>query len=301
MVSPSAKRRAIKYIIEQGLGGNAQACRALRLARSISYLVRRVSAENQRLRKEIVKLSRDHPRYGYRRITALLRRAGSIVNPKRVRRIRTEEGFKVSKRQNKMKRIGSSTATRQKATHQNHVWSYDFVADQVENGTNIRFLTLIDEYTRECHTIHAAWSIPATAVITLVQAAMKKHGIPEHIRSDNGPEFIAYALQDWLKAKEVNTLYIEPGSPWENGHIESFHGKLRDEFLNRELFGSLTEAKVLAEAHRIEYNQQRPHSSLDYQTPQEYARRCQTPLRPTASTPSDSSNRHINQGPILHF
>lgn len=165
------------------------------------------------------------------------------MNAKRVQRIRRQEGFKVSKRQRKMRRVGQSTGLRQ---------------------------------------------IRAVDVIAVVEAAIERYGVPEHIRSDNGPEFIAYAIQDWLKDKKIKSLYIKPGSPWKNGHIESFHDKFRDEFLNREIFGSILEAKVLAEQWRIEYNQQRPHSSLGYQTPDEFAASCQTTLRPalrlTAST-----------------
>ena len=145
--------------------------------------------------------------------------------------------------------------------------------DQTENGSRFRILTLIDEYTRECLTTHAAWSIRAVDVITVVEAAIERYGAPEHIRSDNGPEFIAYAIQDWLSDQGVETLYITPGSPWENGHIESFHDKFRDECLNRELFGSLLEARVIVESWRMEYNEKRPHSSLKYLTPSEYGRR----------------------------
>lgn len=240
------------------------------------------------MRKEIIELSQKHSRYGYRRITAMMRREGFVINTKRVQRVRREEGFQVSKKQRRTKRLGTSTAERQRATHPNHVWSWDFVMDQTDSGSCFRILTLLDEFTREFLTVHLAWSIRAEDVITVVEAAMVRYGRPEHLRSDNGPEFIAYKIQDWLKEKEVKTIYIKPGSPWENGHIESFHDKFRDELLNRELFGSLLEAKVLVEAWRIEYNQKRPHSSLGYQTPEEFALCWKTPLRPTASAPSSS-------------
>jgi putative transposase len=301
MVSPSVKRRAIKLVIEEGLGGIAQAGRALGLGRSSYYKVKKERLEDRRLRKEIVELSQKHPRYGYRRVTAMLRRDGFEINPKRVARIRREEGYKVSRKQRKMKRVGESTSERQRASRPNHVWSWDFVADQTENGSNFRVLTLIDEYTRQWKAVHVAWNIRAVDVITVVEAAMERYGVPEHIRSDNGPEFIAYAIQDWLKEKQVKSIYITPGSPWENGHIESFHGKLRDELLNREIFGSLLEAKVLVESHRIEYNQNRPHSSLGYHTPDEAAQSWQSPLRPTVYAPSASSTHNINKTPLLHF
>lgn len=280
-------------VVEESLGVTAQACRALGLSRSGFYLVKQASVESRRMRKEIIALSQKHPRYGYRRVTAMMRRDGFVINSKRVQRVRREEGFQVSKKQKRTKRLGSSTAERQRATHPNHVWSWDFVSDQTESGSCFRMLTLLDEYTREFLTVHLAWSIRAEDVITVVEAAMIRYGKPEHLRSDNGPEFIAYKIQDWLKDKSVKTLYIKPGSPWENGHIESFHDKLRDEHLNRELFGSLLEAKVLVEAWRIEYNEQRPHSSLGYKTPEEFAASWQSPLRPTASAPSASRDKKL--------
>jgi transposase InsO family protein len=171
-----------------------------------------------------------------------------------------------------MKRLGVSTSQRQRAARLNEVWSWDFVEDQTEHGSRFRILTLLDEHTRRCLATHAGWSIRAVDVITVVEAAFERYGRPVHLRSDNGPEFIAYAIQDWLKENEVKTIYIKPGSPWENGHIESFHDKLRDECLNRELFGSLLEAQIILEQWRNEYNDERPHSSLGYLTPQEYAR-----------------------------
>jgi len=255
------------------MGTTAQACRALGLARSSFYLTSQRRPESQAMDKEIKTLSQKHPRYGYRRITALLRREGQEVNSKRVQRTRRREGLQVSKKQRRMRRVGESTAERQQAKHTGHVWSWDFVEDQTERGTRFRVLTLIDEHTRECLAVHVAWSIRAVDVITVVEAAMERFGVPEHLRSDNGPEFIAYAIQDWLQGKGVKTIYITPGSPWENAYIESFHDKLRDECLNRELFGSLLEAQVIIEQWRLEYNGLRPHSSLGYRTPNEFAAR----------------------------
>jgi putative transposase len=153
------------------------------------------------------------------------------------------------------------------------VWSWDFVEDQTENGSRFRILTLIDEHTRESLAIHGAWSIRAVDVIMVLEAAIARYGAPEHLRSDNGPEFIAYAIVDWLAQQKIKTIYITPGSPWENGHIESFHDKLRDECLNRELFGSLREARIILESWRVEYNVVRPHSALGYRTPSDYAGR----------------------------
>ena len=273
MVSPSAKRRAVKLVIEAGIGTTAEACRALGLARSSYYHNHAMSTEKRKLQRQIVELSQDHPRYGYRRVTALLRRDGLEINAKRVQRVRRKEGLQVCRKQRKLRRLGLSTAERQRATQANHVWSWDFVEDQTENGTRFRVLTLIDEYTRECLAVHVDWSIRAVDVITVVEAAMARYGVPTHLRSDNGPEFIAYAIQDWLRDKNVKTIYITPGSPWENPYIESFHDKLRDECLNREIFGSLWEARVVIEQWRLYYNAERPHSSLRYQTPAEFAGR----------------------------
>jgi transposase InsO family protein len=244
----------------------------LGLARSSYYRAGCPSAESRKARQQIVALSEKHPRYGYRRVTALLRRDGMEINAKRVQRVRRQEALQVSKKQRRMKRLGLSTAERQRAAQVNDVWSWDFVEDQTENGTRFRILTLLDEHTRRCLAVHAAWSIRAVDVITVVEMAFARYGRPRHLRSDNGPEFIAYAIQDWLKEENVKTIYIKPGSPWENGHIESFHDKLRDECLNRELFGSLLEARIILEGWRNEYNDERPHSSLGYQTPNEYAR-----------------------------
>jgi putative transposase len=294
MVSPSTKRRAVKMSVEEGMGRATVTCRALGLARASFYRVGRQSVESRRVRQEILELSRKHPRYGYRRITALLRRDGFVINAKRVQRMRRQEALQVSKRQRRMKRLGVSTSVRQRAARTNDVWSWDFVEDQTENGTRFRVLTLIDEHTRRCLALHVGWSIRAVDVITVVEAAFVRYGRPQHLRSDNGPEFIAYAIQDWLKAQEIKTIYIRPGSPWENGHIESFHDKLRDECLNRELFGSLLEAQIILEQWRNEYNDQRPHSSLGYQTPTEYARRSATGLQsPSGLLASRSAQNRI--------
>jgi putative transposase len=179
----------------------------------------------------------------------------------------------VSKKQRRMKRLGISTAERQRAERPRQVWSWDFVTDQTENGSSFRILTLLEEHTRQCLAIHPARSIRAIDAITVVEAAIARYGAPEHLRSDNGPEFIASCMQEWLKVQEIKTLYIKPGSPWENGHIESFHAKLRDECLNRELFGNLREARVILESWRVEYNERRPHSALGYRTPSDYAGR----------------------------
>lgn len=295
MVSPSAKRRAVKLVIEVGLGTTAEACRALGLARSSYYRNSTMSPESRTFQKQIVSLSQEHPRYGYRRVTAVLRREGHEVNAKRVQRVRRKEGLQVSRRQRKLRRLGISTAERQRALHANHVWSWDFVEEQTENGTRFRLLTLIDEHTRECLAVD---------VITVVEAAMTRYGVPTHLRSDNGPEFIAYAIQDWLAQKAVKTIYITPGAPWENAYIESFHDKLRDECLNREIFGSLWEARVVIEQWRLYYNAERPHSSLGYQTPEEFAGRtngCSRLRSGFALPPSRTAEQNNNIKPMAEL
>ncbi|HEY8671722.1 MAG TPA: IS3 family transposase, partial [Terriglobales bacterium] len=272
MVSPSSRRRAVKRVVEEGLGSAVQACRAICLARSSYYRPCAVSARRRRVHKEVLRLSEEHPRYGYRRITALLRRGGLRINPKRVQRLRRLEGIQVRQRQKRMRRLGPQQSERLRASKPRQVWSWDFVEDQTENGSRFRILTLLDEHTRQSLAVHAAWSIRALDAITVIETAIERYGAPEHLRSDNGPEFIANAIQDWLKERQIKTLYIRPASPWENGHIESYHDKLRDECLNRELFGTLAEARVILESWRVEYNERRPHSSLGYRTPGEFAR-----------------------------
>jgi putative transposase len=221
------------------------------------------------LRRSIVKLACDYGRYGYRRITALLNQDGWRVNHKRVERIWREEGLKVPKKQPKRKRLwlNDGSVVRLKPMHKNHVWSYDFVHERTSDGRAIRMLTVIDEFTRECLAIHVGRKMDSNEVLYKLSELFIEHGIPENIRSDNGPEFIAERLRKWLFNLCVNTAFIEPGSPWENGYIESFNGKLRDELLNGEIFDTIFEAKVIIENWREHYNKIRPHSSLKFRPP----------------------------------
>jgi putative transposase len=228
-----------------------------------------VSSEESRLVADINALATRYGRYGYRRITALLNERGWQINHKRVERIWRQEGLKVPKKQPKRGRLwlNDGSCIRLRPAHKDHVWSYDFVTARTADGRSFRMLTIIDEYTRECLAILVARKIKAQDVIDVLFELLIFRGIPKHIRSDNGPEFTAKAVRKCLERLGVKTLFIEPGSPWENGYIESFNGKLRDELLNREIFTTLTEAKVLIEEWRKEYNQVRPHSSLGYKTP----------------------------------
>lgn len=253
-----------------------RACRALDVPRS-SLRYRPVKQERDRpLLDRLVELKARHPRYGYRRMWALFRREGWRVNRKRVQRIWREQGFKVPQRQRKKRRLGSSenSCVRLRPQYRNHVWSYDFTMDQTADGGRLKMLPVLDEYTRECHTIEVERSITAEDVIQTLKYLFQVHGEPEYLRSDNGPEFIAEAVKEWLAEAGVKTAFIEPGSPWENAYIESFNGRLEDELLARELFGSLAEASVLVEGYRLEYNHERPHSALGYRTPVEFAGVC---------------------------
>ncbi len=235
--------------------------------------------KDRALTAEIKKLANRHKRYGYRMITAKLRQDNWIVNHKRVQRIWQKEGLQVPYRRKFKKAKGSSenSCSVKKAEYPNHVWTYDFMKDQTENGRKLKLLTVLDEFTRESLAIKVDQSIRAKDVILVLEYLFMVRGAPKFIRSDNGSEFIANAIKKWLKEKHVETLYIEPGSPWENGYVESFNGKLRDEILNRELFYSVKEAKVIVEDWRLEYNNHRPHSSLGYMTPAAYATSCNPP------------------------
>ena len=228
-----------------------------------------VSSDEEQLRTRTVELATRYGRYGYRRITALLRQESWRVNHKRVERIWRQEGLKVPKRQPKRGRLwlNDGSCIRLKPEHKDHVWSYDFMVDRTADGRAFRILTIIDEYTSECLAILVDRRITSQDIIDKLFQLFVFRGIPEHIRSDNEPEFTARAIRAWLNRLGVKTLFIERGSPWENGYIESFNGKLRDELLNREIFTTLAEARILIEGWRKEYNQVRPHSALNYRPP----------------------------------
>jgi putative transposase len=221
------------------------------------------------LTADIVALAIQYGRYGYRRITAMLRSAGWTVNLKRVERIWRREGLKVPARQPKRSRLwlNDGSCVRLRPERPNHVWSYDFVEARTHDGKKIRMLNVIDEYTRECLAIRVARKLKGTDVIDVLSDLFILRGVPGHVRSDNGPEFIAKNVQAWITDVGANTAYIAPGSPWENGYVESFNSKIRDELLNGEIFYTLKEAKIVIESWRKHYNTIRPHSSLGYQPP----------------------------------
>ena len=246
-----------------------RACRVLGQHRSTQRKVARTPDDEARLTADIVELARQYGRYGYRRITALLKQAGWCVNRKRVERIWRREGLKVPQRQPKRGRLwlADGSCVRLRPERPNHVWAYDFVEDRTHDGRRFRMLNVVDEFTRECLAIKVARKLKGADVIELLADLFISRGLPEHIRSDNGPEFVAKAVQGWIAAVGAKTAYIAPGSPWENGYIESFNGKLRDELLRGEMFYSLHEAQVLIEAWRRHYNTVRPHSALGYRAP----------------------------------
>ena len=246
-----------------------KACEVLEQPRSTQRSKGKVNEATEKLTKRITELACEYGRYGYRRITALLRNEGWHINHKRVERIWREEGLKVPKRQPKRRRLwfNDGSCLRLRPEYQNHVWSYDFVAERTSDGRPIRMLNLIDEYTRECLAITVARKITASDVIDTLADVFLQRGIPSYIRSDNGPEFVAELIREWLKDLGVTTAFIEPGSPWENGYIESFNGKFRDELLNGEIFDTIYEAQVVTEKWRRHYNTLRPHSALSYRPP----------------------------------
>ena len=226
-------------------------------------------ADEDALTAAIVALARRFGRYGYRRVTDLLQMAGWQVNAKRVQRIWRQEGLKAPARQPKRGRLwlNDGSCIRLRPEHKNHVWAYDFVAETTHDGRKLRLLTVIDEYARECLAIRVQRRMTSHDVLYALSELFLEYGVPEHVRSDNGPEFVAVEVRGWLADLGVTTLFIEPASPWENGYIESLGGKLRDELLNGELFFTLKEAQILIERWRCEYNHLRPHSSLSGRPP----------------------------------
>lgn len=246
-----------------------RACRIVGQPRGTQRYIPTVRADEDALTRAIITLGSEYGRYGYRRITTLLNEAGWDVGKDRVSRIWRREGLKVPKKQRPRRRLwlNDGSCVRLRPERRNHVWSYDFVATQTHDGRGIRLMTLIDEFTRECLAIRVARRINGFGVIETFADVMLQRGIPEHIRSDNGPEMTAKVVRSWFQKIGSKTLFIEPGSPWENGYCESFNGRLRDELLNGEIFYSLKEARIVIEQWRKHYNTKRPHSALGYRPP----------------------------------
>lgn len=246
-----------------------RACRAIGQVRSTQRYQPMPNQVQEKLEGRVIELATEYGRYGYRQITDLLKSEGWDVGKDRVFSIWQREGLKVPQKQPKRGRLwlADGSCIRLRPEFKNHIWSYDFVSDQTHDGRKFKILNIIDEYTRECLSSHVARRIRSQDVILVLADLFLKHGIPKHIRSDNGPEFIAKKLVAWIKSLEVQPLFIEPGSPWENGYCESFNSKMRYEFLDGEIFYSLLEAKILIERWRVHYNTKRPHSSLGGRPP----------------------------------
>ncbi|MDP2661258.1 MAG: IS3 family transposase, partial [Dehalococcoidia bacterium] len=269
LLSPKRRRCAVERAERDYGMSERHSCRLLGQGRGTQRYSPIVRVDEDALTQAIVSLASEYGRYGYRRITALLRSGGWQVGKDRVQRIWRREGLKVPQKQRPRRRLwlNDGSCVRLRPERQNHVWSYDFVSDRTAEGRKLRILTLLDEYTRECLALPVGRRMGSRQVIETLSEVMLWRGIPEHIRSDNGPEFIARELRQWLANLGTGTLYIEPGSPWENGYCESFNGKLRDECLNGEIFYSLKEAQIVIGQWRQEYNTRRPHSALGYRPP----------------------------------
>ena len=268
-MSAARRRACIEHVTAELDVSERFACRVLGQHRSTQRQAPGLPDDEAALTAAITGLARQYGRYGYRRITALLHQAGWSVNAKRVQRIWRREGLKVPQKQPKRGRLwlNDGSCVRLRAERPNHVWSYDFVEDRTQDGRKFRMLCVIDEFTREALAIRVKRKLNSTDVLETLADLMILRGPPAYVRSDNGPEFIATALREWIAAVGSQTAYIEPGSPWENGYCESFNSKLRDELLNGETFFSLAEAQVLIEAWRRHFNTMRPHSALKYRPP----------------------------------
>jgi putative transposase len=267
-----------------------RACRVLDQPRTSHRYQGQPRNDEGPLARRMLELVRQRPRFGYRRIAVLLRGEGWQASATRVYRLWRREGLKVPRKKRKRRHLGQSAngCHRRSAEHKDHVWAWDFVFDRTTSGSTLKWLSIVDEYTRECLALKVANSITSEDVIDTLAELFAMRGVPRHIRSDNGPEFIAQAIQRWLAQIDVEAWYIEPGSPWENGYAESFHSRLRDEFLSLEQFESLAAARKLTAAWKKDYNHHRPHSSLGYVTPAEFAARCCFSGRPTASLQNSS-------------
>ena len=261
----------VEQLVTQHQLSERHACELVQVSRSTVRYQPRVRVGEMELVQTIRSLAEQHPSYGYRPIARLLKRGGWLVNHKRVQRLWHQEGLQLPRRKVGKRRVGTRTGQLQRATHPNHVWSYDFLEARTERGGRLRMLAVLDEYTRQCLAIEVERSFPAQKVLDLLEWLFLTRGRPGHLRSDNGPEFIARIIQNWLAQQQCQTLYITPGSPWENPFIESFIGKFKAACLNRYWFVNGREARQLVDQWRHEYNTFRPHSSLGYLTPDEFA------------------------------
>jgi putative transposase len=265
----AACREGVRCLVTRGIS-QRQACVLLQVHRStLDYQPR--PDRNALLTAQVHELAAQYPRYGYRRVWALLRRRGQQVNKKHVHRLWTRAKLQVHTVRRK-RRPARMAMVPVQAMHQGHVWTYDFLFDHCLNGMPLKVLTVMDEFTREGLAIEVATSLPARRVLAVLQQLVATHGVPQFVRSDNGPEFIALVVRTWLAQHQMRTLYIDPGCPWQKGYGESFNGTVRDECLNMHSFHSVAEARVILSVYRRQYNEERPHSSLGYRTPAEFKR-----------------------------
>jgi len=272
-VSPAGKRRAVDYLCDEHSYAERNACRLVRQPRSTQRYKARIDYGERKIRQRLHELAKKHPGSGYRRMTRLLRREGRKVNRKRVQRLWREEGLRqpLRKRRKRARGHSENSCTVKKAEYKNHVWCWDFTMDETSDGRRLKWFSVVDEFTRECLALEVERRMTAKDVVAILTWLEAKHGAPGAIRSDNGPEFIARAIERWLETRKVAPLYIAPGSPWENGYSESFNSRMKAEFADRELFGSLMEAKVLGAEYKRYWNEERLHSGIGYQTPAEFA------------------------------
>lgn len=280
----------VRYLCQERGLSQRHSCEVVGIPRSTArYEARPAPSDEAELVKAIRKESRRRKRFGYRRIHAMLVRKGWVVNHKRVHRLWRLEGLQVPRKRPRRRRRGSPVEAREEARYPNHIWTYDFCEDRTEDGRKVRLLAVEDEFTRECLALEVGRSMPAERVVETLEWLFLSRGVPACIRSDNGSEFTSEKVRTWLNGRGCKTLFIEPGRPWQNGYVESFIGRLRDECLNEELFLSLEECAQVVEAWRRDYNEDRPHGSLDGLTPREFADRWSSSLRATPSAPSTTA------------
>jgi len=289
LVDPERRRRTVKEV-RRRLGpdrvSERKACRVLGQPRSTQRYESRKPSQDEALLKEMRRITHRRPRFGCPRVYDELTKRGWQVNRKRVHRLWKQEHMQIARKQQKRRRLPGHSGNgciRHRPMHKDHVWSYDFLTDRTEDGRQLKLLAVIDEHTRESLAIEVGRSFTAPKVVDVLRYLFALRGRPQHVRSDNGPEFVSRVVRRWLDQAEVGPLFIAKGSPWENGYIESFNARIRDELLNRELFLSVTEAQWVIDRWRNDYNHHRPHSSLNYQTPAAFAAVCTDSIRPTAS------------------
>jgi len=278
-LSPARRREAVERLEQTHTVSERRACTVTGQYRSTQRYAPKAPREECILLREMTRLVKGNPRSGCRMITAFLRADGWRVNYKRVHRIWKREGFKVPRKARKKRAVGvsSNACDKRIAIAKDDVWTWDFIHDRLMDGRALKSLVIVDEYTRECLALDMRRSFTGSDVVDVLSQLMGGRGVPKHIRSDNGSEFIAKEVQKWLDTFDVEALYIEPGAPWQNGYIESFNGRVRDEFLEMNYFTTVNEARQLAQIWKEHYNTKRPHSSLNYMPPQTFAERCRVP------------------------